>query len=119
VLDVVAGYLLLAEALTAGNAPPAVNFGPAEAELSVTDLLAHWQAATGEPLDWHLSESPPMPEKSRLALNSGLARTQLGWSPRRATAQGVAETANWYQDWATGADMSVATDAAIHAFLKG
>lgn len=119
VLDVVAGYLLLAQALVAGDAPQAVNFGPAEAELSVTDLLAHWQAATGQALDWRLSDAPPMPEKSRLALNSGLARAQLGWAPRLTTAEGVRQTATWYHDWAAGADMAAASDTAITEFLTG
>ena len=34
VLDVVAGYLVLAEELTKARAPEAVNFGPAEAEIN-------------------------------------------------------------------------------------
>lgn len=119
VLDVAAGYLLLAEALAAGNAPMALNFGPAEAELSVVDLLAHWQAATGAAVTWRLSDAPPTPEKSRLALDSSLARKHLGWAPRYTTGHAVAETAKWYQDWAAGVDMAQATDAAIQAYLEG
>jgi CDP-glucose 4,6-dehydratase len=118
VLDVVAGYLLLAEALAAGEAPEAVNFGPAAAELPVTDVLAHWQAATGREVNWRLADAPPLPEKSRLALDSRLARTELGWMPRRDTAQAVAETADWYRDWAAGADMAAAAEAAIRAELE-
>ena len=117
VLDVVAGYLLLAEALARGTAPRAVNFGPAEAELSVRALLEHWQAASGAPLDWHPAEGLPMPEKPRLALDSGLARQSLGWEPRHMTARAVADTARWYRDWAAGADMAAISDAAIHAYL--
>lgn len=119
VLDVVAGYLLLAEALAAGDAPPAVNFGPAEAELTVTELLAHWQAATGRAVDWRLSDAPPMVEKPRLALDSSLAARALGWRPRLATARAVAETARWYDAWQRGADMAALSDAAIHDFLAG
>ena len=96
-----------------------MNFGPAEAELSVTELLGHWQAATGKALDWHLSDAPPMPEKSRLALNSGLARAHLGWEPRLTTAHAVRQTALWYHDWAAGADMAAASDTAIRSFLTG
>ena len=117
VLDVVAGYLLLAEALARGTAPHSVNFGPAEAELSVRALLDHWQAASGAPLDWQPAEGPPMPEKPRLALDSGLARQSLGWEPRHTTARAVADTARWYRDWAAGADMTAASDAAINAYL--
>lgn len=119
VLDVVAGYLLLVEALARGTAPLAVNFGPAEAELSVRALLDHWQAASGAPIDWHPAEGPALAEKPRLALDSGLARARLGWQPHHTTAQAVAETARWYHAWAAGADMAAASDAAIHAYLKG
>ncbi len=118
VLDVVAGYLILAEDLATGKAPGAVNFGPAEAELSVLDLLSHWQRATGAPVDWQRSDAPPLPEKPRLALDSGLAARTLGWRPRLATAETVAATASWYAAFARGADMADATDAAIAAFLE-
>lgn len=118
VLDVVAGYLLLAETLVAGDAPAAVNFGPAEAELSVRDLLAAWSDATGEVLDWRLSDAPPMPEKSRLALDSGLARARLGWVPRHTTQTAVAETAKWYAAWAAGGDMTADSESTIRTFLE-
>ena len=118
VLDVVAGYLLLAESLAAGSAPEAVNFGPAAAELPVSALLDHWQEATGQAINWRLFDGPPMPEKSRLALDSRLARSRLDWTPRRDTAQAVAETADWYRDWAAGGDMARAADLAIRAELK-
>ncbi len=119
VLDVVAGYLLLAEALTQGTAPQAVNFGPAEAELSVTALLDQWERATGERVAHRLSDAPPLPEKPRLALDSGLARDRLGWMPRLATAGAVARTAGWYHDWAAGGDMAAVTDSHIRDFLQG
>lgn len=118
VLDVVAGYLILAETLARGDAPQAVNFGPAEAELSVRDLLAAWAQSTGQALNWHLSDAPPMPEKSRLALDSGLARTRLHWAPRHSTASAVAATATWYAAWSLGRDMSAASDAAIRDLLE-
>jgi CDP-glucose 4,6-dehydratase len=117
-LDVVAGYLILAEALAQGDAPQAVNFGPAEAELSVRDLLALWSQATGEALNWTLSAAPPMPEKPRLALDSGLARARLNWAQRHSTAQAVAATAKWYSAWSLGHDMTAASDAAIRDFLE-
>lgn len=117
VLDVVAGYLVLVEALARGTAPLAVNFGPAEAELTVRALLDHWQAASGIPIDWHPAKGPALPEKPRLALDSGLARARLGWQPRHTTAQAVGQTARWYGAWASGANMADASDAAIHAFL--
>lgn len=120
VLDVVSGYLVLAERLAeargAGHVPAAVNFGPAEAEVSVRDLLAIWQATTKAPLEWHISTAPPMAEKPRLALDSGLARAALGWQPRCTTETALAATARWYAAWAKGADMAAAADTAIRTF---
>lgn len=118
VLDVVSGYLLLAEALVAGAAPPAVNFGPTEAELSVRAMLAHWAEATGHAPNWRPSTACALPEKPRLALNSGLARQSLGWKPRLSTAAAVEATGGWYRAWQAGQDMVTATDAAIRTYLE-
>ena len=116
-LDVIAGYLLMAEGLAGGDAPEAVNFGPSEAELSVSDMLAHWAAATGEAVEWRPAEGPAMAEKPRLALDSSRARARLGWAPRLSTAEAVADTATWYLDWAGGAQMAPAADAAISRWV--
>jgi len=117
VLDVVTGYLLLAEDLALGHAPAAVNFGPAQAELSVRDLLALWQTATGTAVDWRLHDGPVMAEKPRLALDSALAHRALGWQPRLGAAQAVALTAQWYDLWGTGVDMSEQSAATLATWL--
>lgn len=118
VLDVIAGYFLLAQALSTGAAPPAVNFGPTEAELSVRDMLAEWGRATGTPPDWRAMEVPPMAEKPRLALDSTLARFALGWTSRLTTRAAVAATAEWYARWATGPNMATASDSMIRTYLE-
>lgn len=118
VLDVNSGYLVLAEALATGQAPTAVNFGPTEAELSVRDMLAEWGRATGTPPDWRAMKAPPMAEKPRLALNSGLAQKALGWSPRLTTRAAVASTAEWYAAWNAGQDMATVTDSTIRTYLE-
>ncbi|WP_226341061.1 CDP-glucose 4,6-dehydratase [Gemmobacter serpentinus] len=119
VLDVVAAYLILAEDLAAGTAPPAVNFGPAGAELSVSALLDLWQEASPDMPKRQLSDQPPMPEKPRLALNSQLAETQLGWRARLDAGQAIQQTASWYAAWAKGHDMRDASDASLHDYLAG
>lgn len=116
VLDVVAGYLILAEDLAKGHAPEAVNFGPAEAEITVADLLHLWQEATGRPLPV-TAPARPLHEAPRLALDSGLARTTLGWAPRFDTFRAVADTARWYDLWRQDGDTAAASDAAILEFL--
>lgn len=118
VLDVIAGYLLLAEALVGSRAPTAVNFGPTEAELSVRDMLAEWGRATGTPPDWRALETQPMAEKPRLALDSSLARAAFGWAPRLTTRAAVAASAEWYAAWIAGQDMATATEATIRTYLE-
>jgi CDP-glucose 4,6-dehydratase len=118
VLDVIAGYLLLSEAVATGKAPSAVNFGPTEAELSVRDMLAEWGRATGTHPHWRAMEAAPMAEKPRLALDSTLGRSTLGWSHQLTTRAAVAATAEWYAAWAAGQDMAPATDATIRTYLE-
>lgn len=118
VLDVISGYLVLAEALVTGKAPPAVNFGPTEAELSVRDMLGEWGQATGTPPVWRAMKAPPMAEKPRLALDSMLARKALGWSPRLTTRAAVAATAEWYAAWTAGQNMATVTDSTIRTCLE-
>ena len=115
VLDVLRGYLLLAERLAAdpAGAPPAVNFGPRDGEIRVRDLLALWGAATGEAVSWRPVEGPVMEEARRLALDSGLAERSLGWRPLLDTRTAIAETAAWYAAWRAGADATALSAMAM------
>ena len=104
VLDVLRGYLLHAEALWAGAAPPALNFGPRDAEISVRRVLELYGTAAGAPIAWEAAPAPPMEEAQRLALDSSLAMQSLGWAPRHDAASAIAATARWYEAWRGGAD---------------
>jgi CDP-glucose 4,6-dehydratase len=117
VLDVLRGYLMLAERLATGGAPEAVNLGPRDGALSVRGLLQHWETATGMRVEWQAVEGPVMEESKRLALDSSLAERALGWAPRLDTPRAIAETAGWYAAWQRGEDMVAATDAAIRAVM--
>ena len=104
VLDVLRGYLLYAEALWGNVAPPALNFGPRDAEISVKRVLELYSTAAGAPIAWEAAPAPPMEEAQRLALDSGLAMQSLGWAPRHDAASAIAATARWYEAWRGGAD---------------
>lgn len=118
VLDVLAGYLLLAEDLAGpADAPRAVNFGPFEPELAVRDLLAAYGAARGRSVQWTVAEGPVMAEAPRLALDSTLARTALSWTPRLAGPAGLAATAAWYDGWASGSDLPALSRAQVEEVL--
>jgi len=119
VLDVLRGYLLLAQALAADvPVPEALNFGPQDAELRVRDLICHWEAATGQPVRWETSGSPVIVEQRRLALDSSLARSVLGWATRYDTPDAIARTAQWYSAWASGADMRAYSENEVEEALS-
>lgn len=115
VLDVLRGYLMLAERLATdpANAPPALNVGPRDGEIRVRDLLDQWGSATGVPVPWRQVEGPVMEEAKRLGLDSTLAGRVLGWHPRLDTPAAIAETAGWYAAWRAGGDAVAHADAAI------
>lgn len=119
VLDVLRGYLLLAQALAADSpVPEALNFGPQDAELRVRDLIRYWEAATGKPVRWETCASPVLAERRRLALDSSLARRVLGWSPRYDTPDAIARTARWYSAWARGMDMRAYSENEVEEALS-
>jgi CDP-glucose 4,6-dehydratase len=113
VLDVLRGYPLLAERLATGKAPPALNFGPADGEIRVRDLIAAW----GSPVEWRQEEGPVMAEAPRLGLDSSLAAAALGWRPLLSTPEAIAETARWYAAWRAGEDVQAQALAAIDRLL--
>lgn len=104
VLDVLVGYLLLAEDLAAGRPLEAVNFGPDGGELSVARLLAIAETARGRPFRKEVLAASPYCETSRLALDSSLAREALRWRPRIDITEAVEITFEWYRAWQAGED---------------
>jgi len=100
VLEPLAGYLQLAQQLTADpqRHGRAYNFGPAaEANRPVRELveqlLAHWPGASG----WHDASQPDAPhEAGLLHLVANRAQQQLGWRPRWDFTTTAARTAGWY-----------------------
>lgn len=115
VLDVLRGYLMLAEHLATkpGAAPPALNFGPADGEIRVGDLIAHW----GSPVDWRQEAGPVMQEAPRLGLDSALAGEVLHWRPLLSTPEAIAETGRWYAGWRAGADVQALALASIERLV--
>lgn len=119
VLDVLRGYLLLAQALGEGSpVPEALNFGPWDAELRVRDLICHWEAATGQAVRWETASISVIAEQRRLALDSGLARSVLGWAPCYDTPDAIARTAQWYSAWTRGVDMRAYSENEVEEALS-
>jgi CDP-glucose 4,6-dehydratase len=108
VLESVAGYLTLIEALvTRPDATPrAVNFGPdPDAFRTVAEIVAGFSGHFGGRPGWVQDPGRHPPEAAALTLSSGLARAALGWQPRLDIAETLAWTAQWYAAQRDGADM--------------
>jgi CDP-glucose 4,6-dehydratase len=99
VIEPLAGYLRLAQALARDPQPPceAFNFGPSLASnRSVGELVAtileHW------PGDWLDQSDPQSPHEANLLhLQIDKAHHQLRWQPRWDFATSVARTVGWYR----------------------
>ncbi len=106
VLDCLAGYFRLAEALATDPATPrAVNFGPRPGgpEVSVGELATLGvQALGGQP--WRHEPDPGSLEAKTLAIDATLARTALGFESRIDAPEAVALTMDWYRRQAGGED---------------
>lgn len=98
VLALVQGYLMLLAGLETDPAKfaRAWNLGPQDPrQYSVREVLEilaeNWMRPT---LDY---QQNPLPEAVALALDSSIARNELGWVPPWDTRRVVAETAAWYR----------------------
>jgi CDP-glucose 4,6-dehydratase len=125
VLDPLFGYVLLAEKLWADPQQYATawNFGPSPyAHHSVGEIcqqfINHWfhAAVAGQ---W-LKIAPDLhkPEAQRLALDSTLARQQLGWRPCEGVDELLVWTIAWYQACLQGQNMSKMSIQQLQAYLE-
>lgn len=115
VLDVLTGYLLLAEhlAATSGDAPSAMNFAPIDSTGSgVSDMIEAFAREFGSALPWTQVPAAP-PEAPRLALDPALAVAILGWEPRFCRNAMIRDTAEWYSAWRRGEDMAARSVRAV------
>ena len=107
VLDCLAGYLTLAEALAGDPARYSGewNFGPVDAEARtvagvVEALAAHWRIER----PWQQDEGIHPPEELQLRLDVSKAATVLGWRGRLSVDEALRWAAVWYRDHHAGAD---------------
>jgi CDP-glucose 4,6-dehydratase len=106
ILDVLAGYLRLAEQQLTGSDlyAQAWNFGPEVSQVStVEDLTKKIISAWGSG-QWIFKKSSTdtnesfFPEAQLLRLDPEKARKWLGWKPMRSLDESINETIRWYRD---------------------
>lgn len=120
VLEPLAGYLLLAEALCRDAAfARAWNFGPREADCRrVGEVASRLAAAWGDGAGWHAEATDFPHEASLLRLDASLAREMLKWHPRWPLGAALERTASWHRAWLAGADMASCSLAQIQDYCR-
>jgi CDP-glucose 4,6-dehydratase len=123
VLEPVAGYVRLADALLDGLTLPddgGFNFGPAgEDARSVRDVADALVVRWGDGACWERDPAVHPYEARLLEVDSSRARSVLGWSPRWRLDMGLLRTVEWYRAVAAGADARRVTLDQIEIHLHG
>ncbi len=120
VLNPLAGYLLLAQALCEeGESAPAAawDFGPPASDVRsvgwVVERLAElWDGR----LRWRADERASPPEARHLALDASAAQERLGWRPAWNLEEALARVVEWHRREQRGEDMREHTLAQIAAY---
>jgi len=121
VLDALNGFLMLAERLWQPDGADYArgwNFGPAaEDAISVDTVVARLCQQLGVEPRWTVVEGPQAHEARALTLDSGLARSRLGWRPVLSLDESLHLTGAWYRAFDAGQDMGGFTAGQIDRFV--
>ena len=122
VIDPLTGYAVLAESLCGPGGhqlPRSWNFGPPSTDSrTVMDLVREVQECAGSPLKVTVLEESH-PETPFLALSSGRAESELGWSPRWNFDASIDQTVRWHMEWRSGRDMAMKSRRFVQEQIKG
>jgi CDP-glucose 4,6-dehydratase len=117
VLDLLNGYLMLAEKLVdePERFSDAWNFGPEDSDVTVGELarrvVALWGSGRVE-----VEASPAFHESAILRLDSSKAREALTWRPRWSLDETLRSTVEWYKELARGRDARQLVESQIAHF---
>lgn len=122
VLEPLGGYLMYAQALSERperTVPPALNFGPDDAGVAtVSDIAETLAKSRNVEQAWMQAPGAHPKEAAVLKLNSALAETSLGWSPKLTLHEAIDWTAAWYDADRAGEDMRALSLAQIDDYEK-
>lgn len=119
VLEVVSGYLLLAQRLYEGRTDSACawNFGPdANGFLSVEGVLKRACSILGKG-QYTLVPDRTKPEANMLVLDAERSRTVLGWHPQYTADGAMERTLAWYKNYYAGESALSLTQKQINEFF--
>lgn len=123
VLGPLSGYLELAARLLGDDGDRfarAWNFGPdAVDEAAVGDVAQQIATLWGGAGRVERGADPGWREAGLLRLDSGEARSELGWKPRWSLQRALEQTVSWYLAWRRGDDMQVVCQEQIAVYDRG
>jgi CDP-glucose 4,6-dehydratase len=117
VLDPLCGYLALGEKLYRDpeHFSESWNFGPDESQTSsVLNVLGLLKELWGPGISWRLDDRVHPHEARLLNLDSGKAKTRLGWEPRWNLNSAIKATVQWYKAYQSNQDLRTSTEEQIH-----
>ena len=121
VLDLLKGYLLLAEHLYRDDKDfsGAWNFGPDTAEeFSVLEALNKAKAIWGADAHWEFDHQALYKESHNLRINSDKAKRSLGWKQTWSLDAALEATIAWHKKQLNGADVRQLTICQIESFMN-
>ena len=118
VLEPLAGYLLLAQALHEEGETFANpwNFGPEDGDARPVQWIVEYLCAQVPGASWQCEATPQLHEANMLKLDSSKAKTELGWQPRWNLQTALGMTLNWHKAWRQGENMTMVSQAQIHHY---
>ena len=119
VLDCLAGYISLTEALLAGKSKPgAYNFGPAaEFPLQVGEVASIAASVWGGLAEWVVEERAQPHESNFLLLDSGKSKSVLGWSEKLTSKDAIQLSVDWSKRESIGESARALTLEQLSTFL--
>ncbi len=119
VLEPLAGYLMMAQAMASPSSLPinSLNFAPDPANFrSVAELVDAFTARFGGRPGWVQAPGQHLYEARSLTLSAERAGARLGWRSRLDFAEIIAWTADWYETYRRGGDVRKAVWCQIDAY---
>lgn len=119
VLEPLAGYLMLAQALYEQPSAfaEAWNFGPNNDDVKsvqwLTECLVH---AWGTHVPVQIESAATLHEATFLQLDCAKAKARLQWQPQWSLTTALMQVVDWYKAYQAGADMRAITLAQIHNY---
>ncbi len=119
VLEPLAGYLMLAEALhdKGERFAEAWNFGPDDSDARSVQWIVDYLCRQVPGASWQCDDANFQPhEATMLKLDSSKAKALLNWYPRWDLERALAMTLDWHQAWRNGQNMIAASQQQIHHY---